>query len=130
MALTAVLRFDISAALLDTSKKMPPAGRRTAHKRREAGGGCRDIAAHAGRLEGQKKARPSVGRVVVYAVSRCGPYPGYIRPGLRLRRAERCRRGCPSRWRPGLRRCSGGHTDCNSPYRPRPLSGYMPAAPT
>lgn len=61
MAFTAVLRFGLSPALLATGAKMPPAGRRTAHKRREDAGEYRDIAAHAGRPGGHKKARPGVG---------------------------------------------------------------------
>ena len=65
MDFTAVLRFGTCSALPDMGAKMPPAGRRRPHKRREAGGEYRDIAARAGRPGGQKKARPGVGRVVV-----------------------------------------------------------------
>ena len=65
MAFTAVLLFGVRSALLATGGKMPPAGRRTAHKRLEAAGGYRDIAAHAVRPGGRKKARPTRGRVVV-----------------------------------------------------------------
>ena len=43
MAFMEVLRFGGYCALLDTSAKMPPAGRRTAHKRRGAAGGYRDM---------------------------------------------------------------------------------------
>ena len=43
MAFTAVLLFGVRSALLDMGAKMPPAGRRTAHKRREAAGGYRDM---------------------------------------------------------------------------------------
>ena len=57
--------FGLSPALLDMGAKMPSAGRRTAHKRRGSGGGCRDIGGRAGQLRGHKKARPGVGRVVV-----------------------------------------------------------------
>src|SRR5699024_4833427 len=60
MAFTAVLIFYLSSALLATGVKMPPAGRRMAHKRREVAGGCRDTAAHAGRPGGHKKARPGL----------------------------------------------------------------------
>lgn len=129
-AFAAILLFGVSPALLATGAKMPPAGRRTAHKRRKAGVEGRDIAASNGEPGGHKKARPIAGRVVIYTVSRCGRSPGCTRPGLRLRRAARCRRGSPSRWRPGLRRCIGGRISCNSPYRPRSLLGYMPAVPT
>ena len=73
MDFTAVLPFFARSALLDAGAKMPPAGYRRPHKRREAGGEYRDIAAHAGRPGGHKKARPGVGRVVAYAV-RC-PIP-------------------------------------------------------
>ena len=58
MAFTAVLRFGLSPALLATGAKMPPAGRRTAHKRREAVGEYRDIAVYAGQLGGHEKASP------------------------------------------------------------------------
>ena len=43
MAFTAVLLFGVCSALLDTGAKMPPAGRRRPHKRREAAGGYRDM---------------------------------------------------------------------------------------
>ena len=39
-------------------RKMPPGGHRRPHKRRGDAGEYRDIAAHAGRPGGQKKARP------------------------------------------------------------------------
>ena len=43
---------------LDTGAKMPPAGRGRPHKRRDAAGEYRDIAARAGRPGGQKKPAP------------------------------------------------------------------------
>ena len=58
MAFTAVLRFGFSPALLDTGAKIPPAGRRTAHKRREAAGEYRDKGGRVGQLGGHEKARP------------------------------------------------------------------------
>ena len=65
MAFTAVLLFGGYCALLDTNAKMPPAGRRTAHKRLEGAGEYRDKGGHIGGPGGHKKARPGVGRVVV-----------------------------------------------------------------
>lgn len=65
MAFTAVLCFGLSPALLATGVKMPPAGHRRPHKRRNVRGEYGDTAAHAVRPGGQKKARPGVGRVVV-----------------------------------------------------------------
>ena len=57
MAFTAGLRFGLSPALMDKGVKMPPAGRRTAHKRREVAGEYRDKGGHVGGHTGQK-ARP------------------------------------------------------------------------
>ena len=62
MAFTAVLCFGLSPALLATGAKMPLGGHRRPHKRREAGGEYRDIAARAGRPGGHKKARPRKAR--------------------------------------------------------------------
>ena len=61
MAFTAVLLFYACFALLDMGAKMPPAGRRMAHKRREAGGEYRDMAYRAVRLESIKKSAPIAG---------------------------------------------------------------------
>ena len=66
MAFTAVLPFWARSALLDAGVKMPPAGRRRPHKRREAAGEYRDIAAHDGRPGGHKKPAPErLGRALV-----------------------------------------------------------------
>lgn len=62
MAFTAVLRFGISPSLLDTGAKMPPAGRRTAHKRRGAAGEYRDKGGHVGRPGGHEKPAPGCPR--------------------------------------------------------------------
>ena len=58
MAFTAVLLFYACFALLDMGAKMPPAGRRTAHKRREAVGEYRDTGGRAGWITGRKKIPP------------------------------------------------------------------------
>ena len=58
MAFTAVLRFGIPSALLDTGAKMPPAGRRTAHKRLEAGGQYQDMGGALLATEWHKKPPP------------------------------------------------------------------------
>ena len=58
MAFTAVFVFGLSPALLATGAKMPPTGRRTAHKRREATGEYRDKGGHVGGLGGHKKPAP------------------------------------------------------------------------
>lgn len=58
MAFTAVLCFGISPALLDADAKMTPAGRRTAHKRRETAGEYRDMGK-------EKPPQGSPGRAVV-----------------------------------------------------------------
>ena len=58
MAFTAVLLFYACFALLDMGAKMPPAGRRMAHKRLEAAGEDRNKGGRAGQLGGHEKARP------------------------------------------------------------------------
>lgn len=58
MALTEVLCFGLSPALLDMGVKMPLAGRRMAYKRREAGGEYRDKGGHVGGPGGHKKTAP------------------------------------------------------------------------
>ena len=65
MAFTAVLLFGACSALLDTGAKMPPAGRRTAHKRREAGGEYRDKGGHVGGPGGHKKPAPGKPRAAI-----------------------------------------------------------------
>ena len=50
--------FAACSALVDMGAKMPPAGRRTAHKRRESAGEYRDKGGHVGRPGGHKKAHP------------------------------------------------------------------------
>ena len=59
MAFTAVLRFGTCSALLDMDAKMPPAGRRTEHERREVAGGYRDMGGHVGG-PGEHKSPPRV----------------------------------------------------------------------
>ena len=59
------LAFCLSHAMLDMGEKMPPAGRRRPRKRRGSGGEYRGKGGYGGRPGGHKKARPSVGRVVV-----------------------------------------------------------------
>lgn len=68
MAFTAVFRFGLSPALLDMGVKMPLAGRRTAHKRREGGGGYRDMGGALPASEGHKN-RPRIdqGRKLRYS---------------------------------------------------------------
>ena len=60
MAFTEVLCFGLSPALLDTGAKMPPAGRRMAHKRQEAAGEYEDKGGHVGGHGGRKKTRPGL----------------------------------------------------------------------
>ena len=62
MAFTAVLLFGVRFALLATGVKMPPAGRRTAHKRRGAAGEYRDKGGHVGGPGGHKKPAPGCPR--------------------------------------------------------------------
>ena len=50
--------FAACSALVDMGAKMPPAGRRTAHKRREAGRVYRDIGGALLASEGHKKPPP------------------------------------------------------------------------
>ena len=68
MAFTAVLCFGLSPALMDKGAKMPLAGRRTAHKRREDGGGYRDMGGALPASEGHKN-RPRIdqGRKLRYS---------------------------------------------------------------
>ena len=65
MAFATFLCFGLSPVMLSTVAKMPPAGRRTAHKRLEAAGEYRDKGGRAGGPGGHKKARPTPGRVAV-----------------------------------------------------------------
>ena len=61
MAFTAVLCFGLSPALMDKGVKMPPAGRRTAHKRRIVCREYRDTGGHPGGNRGAKS-RPRLSR--------------------------------------------------------------------
>ena len=58
MAFTAVLRFDISPALLATGAKMPPASPWRDYKRRNVRGEYRDKGVHVGGPGGHEKTRP------------------------------------------------------------------------